>query len=67
MSTAEFDGFAGDISAIGPIYPFVGWEWLFTLLGLAFWLAWHCWQMRIENREYREDGEHYVNKGNLDR
>ena len=67
MSTGNFQDFTGDMTEIGPMYPFVGSEWLLTLLCVVFWLAWHSWQIRIENRELREEADNYVNKEVLDR
>ena len=39
MSTTIVETWATDISALGPIYPFVGGEVLFWLLGLIFWIS----------------------------
>lgn len=55
MTTGNFTNWAGDILEIGPIYPFVGWEFAMFILGLVFWLGWHVVQMRIESKEFEED------------
>lgn len=55
MATTEVTSWAVDLSTLGPIYPFVGTEMLWLVLGLAFWIAWHIWQIRSESRVYRED------------
>ena len=55
MATTEVTSWAVDLSTLGPIYPFVGSEMLWFLLGLAFWIGFHVWQMRAENRALRED------------
>ena len=55
MATTEVTSWAVDLSTLGPIYPFVGSEMLWFLLGLAFWIGFHIWQMRAENRTFRED------------
>ncbi len=43
MSTGSFENWAGDIADIGPIYPFVGSEFLLWIIGLALWIIWHIW------------------------
>lgn len=40
---------------IGPMYPFVGLEGLLVIIGLASWIIWHIWQIRMENRIYDQD------------
>ena len=55
MATTEVTSWAVDLSTLGPIYPFVGSEMLWLLLGLAFWIGFHVWQMRAENRAFKED------------
>ena len=67
MSTADFQDFTGNMTEIGPMYPFVGWEWLLTLLCFVFWIAWHFWQFRIETREFKKEADNHVSKEVLDR
>ena len=55
MATTEVTSWAVDLSTLGPIYPFVGSEMLWFLLGLAFWIGFHIWQMRAEDRAFKED------------
>lgn len=56
FSTTIVQSWTGaDLSAIGPIYPFVGGELILWLLGLVFWLWFHFTQFQIEARELRED------------
>ena len=55
MATTEVTSWAVDLATLGPIYPFVGSEKLWVLLGLAFWIGFHVWQMRAENRAFKED------------
>ena len=40
---------------IGPMYPFVGSEVFWALLGIASWVVWHIIQIRMENKVYEED------------
>ena len=39
---------------VGPLYPFVGAEWLFLLICVIGWLVWHYWQIKSENTTYDE-------------
>ena len=39
---------------VGPLYPFVGSEWLFLLICVIGWLVWHYWQIKYENTTYDE-------------
>lgn len=59
MSTGSFENWAGTISEIGPIYPFVGWEFLLFIIGMVFWIVWHIWQAKHENRIYEEEKSKY--------
>jgi hypothetical protein len=55
MSTTEVTSWAVDLATLGPIYPFVGTEVVWVVLGVIFWLAFHIWQVRFENRTYDND------------
>ena len=55
MATTEVTSWAVDLATLGPIYPFVGSEKLWFVLGVAFWIGFHVWQMRAENRALRDD------------
>ena len=56
MSTTQVETWAGaDLSALGPIYPMVGTEFVLFILGLAFWLGFHFLQAGIEKRELEAD------------
>ena len=57
MTTGNFANWAGKILDIGPIYPFVGWEFTLFILALIFWLGWNVLQLRVESREFNEDVE----------
>lgn len=54
MTTGNFENWAGTISEIGAIYPFVGTEFLLWILGMAFWIGWHIWNLSTEGREWDE-------------
>lgn len=55
MSTTMVESWAVDLADVGPIYPLVGSEAIWVILGVAFWIFWHVWQMRFEGRTYDED------------
>lgn len=55
MSTTEVTSWAVDLSTIGPIYPFVGTEMLWFVLGLIFWIGFHIWQLSFERKTYDKD------------
>ena len=55
MSTGDFENWAGNIADIGPIYPFVGTEFVLFIVGVVSWLVWHVVQTRRETKEWEED------------
>jgi hypothetical protein len=55
MSTGSFENWAGTITDIGPLYPFVGTEMLWFILGLVFWIWWHVVETKRENKTYEEE------------
>ena len=67
MSTGSFENFAGEIAQIGPMYPFVGWEFLLFIVVVVYWLLWHIRQIRLENKEYQEDLSEIVKQKLLDK
>ena len=64
MSTGNFENWAGNIADIGPIYPFVGAEWLFVLIGVVYWIIWHIKQIGNENQNLA-DQEQRLKSGGL--
>jgi uncharacterized membrane protein len=52
-----------DVASLGAIYPFPGIEWPLVIIGVLIWLAWHCWQIRSENKEYDDALRHYNEVG----
>ena len=52
MSTGNFENWAGEITEIGAIYPFVGSEFILWLIGIGLWVLWHVFQCRAENKQY---------------
>jgi hypothetical protein len=51
MSTNGMTSWAVDLKDVGAIYPFQGTETLLVVIGFAFWIGWHVWQIRHENAE----------------
>ncbi len=53
--TGNFANWDGDVSQLGPLYPFVGWEFLFVIVLVVVWAWWQITQVSRENRQL--DGE----------
>jgi hypothetical protein len=51
MSTNGMTSWAVDLKDVGAIYPFQGTETVLVIIGLAFWIGFHIWQIRHENAE----------------
>ena len=67
-ATGRVDTWTGASAAdIGPIYPFVGWEWLLLIIDVAFWIFWHVWQLRHENKNFEEQRRKYASRENLEK
>ena len=57
-STTVIKSWTGvDLLAVGPIYPFVGSEFLLWIVGLVVWIGFHIVGTRIEKRELEADAE----------
>jgi len=54
MATGLVENWA-NVDSMGAIYPFTGSEGLLVVLGLAFWIIWHVWQVKKENAEFKAD------------
>lgn len=56
MSTTIIETWSGtDLMQQGPIYPFVGSEFLLWIIGIVFWIGFHVLQARIEKKELAAD------------
>ncbi len=64
MSTGLVENWV-NVDAYGPIYPFVGTEGLLTILGFAFWIGWHIWQIKKESAEFDNDIENIKKQGGV--
>jgi len=51
MSTTPIDSWTqAPLESLGPIYPFVGTEMAWFVVGIVAWIGWHVLQVRMENR-----------------
>lgn len=50
MTTGNFANWDGNMTDLGPLYPFVGWEGAMAVILLVAWVIWHIWQIRMENK-----------------
>jgi hypothetical protein len=67
MSTGSFENWAGTITDIGPIYPFVGSEMLWFILALVFWIWWHIVQTKRENKDYADEIKRFGSRESLNK
>lgn len=66
MSTTGIDSWAVDLAEVTTIYPFQGAEVLMVVIGVAFWLIWHVWQVKHEN-DYLKEKLTHANEDNIRR
>lgn len=55
MSTGAVENWFGNIAELGPLYPFVGSEFVLVCVAVVFWVAWQVSCTRAENKQYREE------------
>ncbi len=65
MSTGNFENWAGNISELSAVYPFVGSEGLLAIVGIIFWLWWHIRQAKIENDNIADELKRFGDKESL--
>lgn len=65
MTTGNIASWGGNISEIGPLYPFVGSEVLLFLVGMALWIIWHVLQVRTERSSYEDEIQRFGDKETL--
>lgn len=65
MTTGDFENWAGTIADIGPIYPFVGSEYMLWIIGMVLWILWHVVQSRVEKSQYDEEIRRFGSKEKL--
>lgn len=61
MSTGNIENWAGEISEIGAIYPFVGTEFVLWIIGMGLFVLWLVIQYRSENKQYEDERKKYGN------
>lgn len=67
MSTIGYSSWAVDLANVGPVYPFQGGEGIMVMLGVAFWLLWHVFQLRAEQDEIDYEVNHENRDENIRR
>jgi len=65
MTTAHFASWGGNIAEIGPIYPLVGWEVFFTIIGVILWIGWHILTIMQEEKELKKHCEAHGERDSL--
>jgi hypothetical protein len=63
--TGGFANWDGDLTLLGPIYPFPGAEGLMALILLIVWIVWHILQVRAENKQLEEEAANLRKAGAL--
>lgn len=48
---------------VGPLYPGVGSELVLYVICVAAWISWTIWQMKLENRTYRDQSDSIRQQG----
>ena len=66
MSTTGLDSWAVDLAEVGPVYPFQGSEVLMVIVGVAIWIIWHIWRVKLENRTFEEDEARLKNNHSME-
>jgi hypothetical protein len=63
----NLDAWPADPLTLGPIYPWIGLEWIMVLVAVVAWIAWHMWQGRFEDETYAREEKDLTQPGRLDR
>lgn len=48
-----------NLADIGPIYPFVGSEVMWVIIGLVLWIVWHVLQISAEKESHEKAKSHF--------
>lgn len=56
------DTWAVDLSKVGAIYPWLGWEVVMVVVAVLAWLIWHVVQIRQEEAKYTDSTRLYGKK-----
>jgi hypothetical protein len=65
VNTTRIDSWGGQITEIGPMYPFVGWEWLMLVICVVIVLYWFVAEHRMENKMYEEEIEEFGDEASM--
>ncbi len=65
MSTTPIETWAVDLADVTVIYPWVGSEVAMTVFAVILWLGWHVWQVKHENKTYKDEAAKYGTEENL--
>jgi hypothetical protein len=65
--TGNFTDWNGNMTDLGPLYPFVGSEGLMVIILLVAWVAWHYLQARMERRTHEQQARELRQGDNLQR
>ena len=64
MSTG-IENWFGNMAELGPLYPFVGSEFILWIIGVALWIIWQISCTRAENRQFQEEIDKHGSKQSL--
>jgi hypothetical protein len=62
---ATISNWDGNITDIGPIYPWVGLEVPMVIVAIIVWIGWHILQLRMENRRLQDQARALRQSGDL--
>ncbi len=48
-----------NLAEIGPLYPFVGSEVMWVIIGLVLWIVWHVLQISSEKEHHEKAKSHF--------
>ncbi len=52
---ATIESWAVDLADVGAVYPMVGTEGALVIILAVFWIGWHVWQFKHENKCFQEE------------
>jgi hypothetical protein len=64
-NTAPFTDWNGNMTDLGPLYPFVGTETAMVVILVVLWIVWHVVQIRMENRKLDAEARRLREADNL--
>lgn len=67
MTTGNVVSWSGNMTEIGPLYPFVGAEFALFVVGVVLWILWHVRQARIETEQYEAEVQRFGSPESLNK